>query len=377
MSLITRCPACETMFKVVPDQLRISEGWVRCGQCGEIFNASQNLVAADAAPPTTPDIPPPAAPQNSPATAFADTRVPMEDAPSGMTNPWPVAPATPDAPNTQPDTRRGEFEQKVWDLQPSPEEVDAPEDRPPAAAETATPSAPPMDALPPMQVEPAWSDPAPVATEPEPDTADAVVALAAAARSAPDDDMARAPDDPPAPEDAPATVSFLQQDAAAGFWSRRPVRLALAVLAVLLAALLLGQVLVQERNRIAQVEPATRPVLQALCAIARCEIGPLRQIESVVIDSSSFGRLRADGYRLGFSLRNQAPIDIAMPAIELSLTDTQDQALIRRVILPTEFGAPSNVLAAGADWSGTLALSIRPGTPGERIAGYRLLAFYP
>jgi predicted Zn finger-like uncharacterized protein len=33
MSLITRCPACGTMFKVVPDQLRISEGWVRCGQC--------------------------------------------------------------------------------------------------------------------------------------------------------------------------------------------------------------------------------------------------------------------------------------------------------------------------------------------------------
>ncbi len=33
------------MFRVVPDQLRISEGWVRCGQCGEIFNASQHLLA--------------------------------------------------------------------------------------------------------------------------------------------------------------------------------------------------------------------------------------------------------------------------------------------------------------------------------------------
>ena len=43
MSLITRCPACQTMFRVVPDQLRISEGWVRCGQCDEVFDASQNL----------------------------------------------------------------------------------------------------------------------------------------------------------------------------------------------------------------------------------------------------------------------------------------------------------------------------------------------
>ncbi|MDE2617630.1 MAG: zinc-ribbon domain-containing protein, partial [Burkholderiales bacterium] len=43
MSLITRCPACRTMFKVVPDQLRISEGWVRCGKCEEIFDASAHM----------------------------------------------------------------------------------------------------------------------------------------------------------------------------------------------------------------------------------------------------------------------------------------------------------------------------------------------
>ncbi|MEK9803730.1 MAG: zinc-ribbon domain-containing protein, partial [Curvibacter sp.] len=43
MSLITRCPACRTMFKVVPDQLKISEGWVRCGKCEEIFDARVSL----------------------------------------------------------------------------------------------------------------------------------------------------------------------------------------------------------------------------------------------------------------------------------------------------------------------------------------------
>ncbi len=44
MSLITRCPACATMFKVVPDQLRISAGWVRCGVCGEIFDAMPQML---------------------------------------------------------------------------------------------------------------------------------------------------------------------------------------------------------------------------------------------------------------------------------------------------------------------------------------------
>src|SRR4051812_46079142 len=43
MGLITRCPVCGTMFKVVADQLRISEGWVRCGHCAEIFDATADL----------------------------------------------------------------------------------------------------------------------------------------------------------------------------------------------------------------------------------------------------------------------------------------------------------------------------------------------
>src|SRR5437764_6840424 len=43
MSLITSCPACGTMFRVVPDQLKISDGWVRCGHCSEVFDAAAHL----------------------------------------------------------------------------------------------------------------------------------------------------------------------------------------------------------------------------------------------------------------------------------------------------------------------------------------------
>src|SRR5512133_2289177 len=54
MSLITRCPSCQTLFKVVPDQLRISEGWVRCGQCDEIFDAGLHLLQTPPAPELAP-----------------------------------------------------------------------------------------------------------------------------------------------------------------------------------------------------------------------------------------------------------------------------------------------------------------------------------
>ncbi|MGP1629913.1 MAG: MJ0042-type zinc finger domain-containing protein, partial [Giesbergeria sp.] len=43
MSQTTRCPSCQTRFKVVADQLRISDGWVRCGQCKQVFDASLSL----------------------------------------------------------------------------------------------------------------------------------------------------------------------------------------------------------------------------------------------------------------------------------------------------------------------------------------------
>ena len=46
-ALATRCPACGTVFRVVPDQLRVSEGWVRCGRCTEVFNAPETLVDMD------------------------------------------------------------------------------------------------------------------------------------------------------------------------------------------------------------------------------------------------------------------------------------------------------------------------------------------
>lgn len=43
MSLATSCPSCGTVFRVVQDQLKISEGWVRCGHCQEVFNALEGL----------------------------------------------------------------------------------------------------------------------------------------------------------------------------------------------------------------------------------------------------------------------------------------------------------------------------------------------
>jgi predicted Zn finger-like uncharacterized protein len=44
MSLVTRCPACGTAFRVQRDQLAAHFGTVRCGKCGSAFNGVAALV---------------------------------------------------------------------------------------------------------------------------------------------------------------------------------------------------------------------------------------------------------------------------------------------------------------------------------------------
>jgi hypothetical protein len=67
-----------------------------------------------------------------------------------------------------------------------------------------------------------------------------------------------------------------------------------------------------------------------------------------------------------------------MPAIELSLLDTQERAVVRRVLMPAEFGAPS-VLPARAERAASLplALSGPEAAALPPVAGFHLLAFYP
>jgi len=45
MAMTTRCPQCGTTFKVVPDQLRVRNGLVRCGECATVFDGRACLVA--------------------------------------------------------------------------------------------------------------------------------------------------------------------------------------------------------------------------------------------------------------------------------------------------------------------------------------------
>ena len=158
--------------------------------------------------------------------------------------------------------------------------------------------------------------------------------------------------------------------------TRPRVPIAIALVA---ASLLVLQVLRHERDVLAARQPGLRPLLSQLCALTGCELAALRRIGSITIDGAAFARERVgDGYRLSFTLRNDAAIPLAMPAIELSLLDTQERALVRRVLLPADFGAPP-VLGANAERAASLALALSGAEAAvlPPVAGYRVVAFYP
>ncbi|MEI6028697.1 MAG: zinc-ribbon and DUF3426 domain-containing protein [Betaproteobacteria bacterium] len=81
MTLTTRCPACNTVFKVEQDQLRLADGWVRCGRCAETFPAHDALAQLQAAKGAS-------GPLTADAAALADDFAPAAPPPRlGATDP--------------------------------------------------------------------------------------------------------------------------------------------------------------------------------------------------------------------------------------------------------------------------------------------------
>ena len=174
----------------------------------------------------------------------------------------------------------------------------------------------------------------------------------------------------------PEQVGFVRQAQRRAWWARPAVRWGLGVLSLLLCAGLLLQWVLFERDRIAALRPDLRPALETLCQPLGCQIEPLRLVQALSIDSTTLARRGNGRYALEVVLRNASVFELAMPALELSLTDVRDQLLLRRVILPAEL--PVAPAAVPANNTLTLRIDVLiDGPAGDALAGYRTLVFYP
>ncbi|MFM2056812.1 MAG: hypothetical protein RLY71_1197 [Pseudomonadota bacterium] len=377
MSLATACPSCSTVFRVVQDQLKASEGWVRCGHCHKVFNAVEHLFDLE----SRRTFSAPAAPRRPIGTATSvDMNDPawQETAPAAFSNESLLRQARANRPITPPGGAA------------------VSRNNPP----TARPAAPRPVPVPPAPAP--VSAPAPI-TPPVPPASTNLVELdhvdsmfpstAVFALDEYTDPLmhevpgrAEPPVQPPAPTPTPMTALPENQPAPVGLpgfmreadrrarWQRPWVRAGLGGLSLLLLGGLGAQVGYQMRDRIAARWPQTLPVLQTACQHLACKIEAPRLIEAIVVDNTALTRPPGvDGYRLSVVLRNRASHIVAAPHLELNLTDTTGAVVVRKVFSPADFQVHQAELAAQSDTTWSLAFQ----APGQTIAGYTLSAFYP
>lgn len=348
--LATRCSACGTVFRVVPDQLRVSEGWVRCGRCSQVFNALEGLVDLDTG---------------------------LPKAAGGLAHTGAEAPADGEFEIAQPAARPG--------APPLP------------GAETASPAGRNSKVQSPSNGEaktPAWPAPAGGAAVAIAARAPVVPTAAAADLSA--DGRLHSPMHPaPAGSAARAAAehdvehavghaadkpSFVRSAERAERWRSPKVRAALVATGLLATLTLLAQASLQFRDTLAAQVPETRPWLNQACATLGCRVEAARAIENLAVDSSGLVRVeKSNLYKMQVTLRNRGGMEVAVPALDLTLTDGQGRLIARRVLRLSELGASQATIAAGRELAvlATVQVAAAGETVQQPIAGYTIELFYP
>ncbi|MEJ2801145.1 zinc-ribbon and DUF3426 domain-containing protein [Comamonadaceae bacterium PP-2] len=447
--LSASCPACGTLFKLVADQLKVADGWVRCGHCQHAFVAQAH--ALDRPRPSTPQpgiaaVPHPAPPSVWPEADAIDLDFDLdEDAHRSGAQPGHPPPAMPDwlaalsldlvdpasspAPaafarpaGTAPDTgtpasRRaashggaddpavygGDIEIPDFLALPSAQQgvpevlLGNPPPRPGDARTAATPvpvpaHAPSTAGVPAAPGASGRGSALPISMEDDEHAAQpmlksqarAVVSQATPLHAeAPAAARGHAADTPVAAADAALAAPHAGDAASAG---RRPTkrlrRVALAVLAVVLAALLAMQVAARFfPDWLARQPQGLQGAVARVCqTLGGCNVPSTRLPDSVSISAGRLDRSDDGTYLLSFELHNRAPYQQDLPHVELSLLDAANEAVVRRRLAPSDLpGAPAR-LQAGSSWKAELSLALDPSAvpdTGTGVVGYRLRLFQP
>jgi hypothetical protein len=148
---------------------------------------------------------------------------------------------------------------------------------------------------------------------------------------------------------------------------------------VLLLIAFAAQGLFEYRDALAAHAPVMRPLLQGACHLLGCAIEPVRDPAALSIEASD---LQADpGHRgllvLTATIRNRAPYTIALPYLELTLTDASDQVVVRRAFAPADYVGRASDPAAGIPGNGENVVKLFLDASATAQAGYRLYLFYP
>ena len=347
-----RCPACQSVLHVDPEQLRVHDGLIRCQQCFLAFNATE-----------------------SHATPLQDD----EDGPLHFSSgsPWLSKPRV-DTPPIEQWTLASEND-------PITSALSAPPPRPAGIPEPPPPEKPPEPEPPPIVVAPFRPKSVPAAFVPENSPRHRELLAAEEEARAAQQVPSPAPAEETSPRPWPASVapirSGVEQLAHKQSAAAKPGLLASPqrnsmLLAVSLAVLLLVQIAIFWRADAALMFPG-------LCSKLGCKVELAHNAEEIGITSSDLqlDPKHANRFILNAVLQNRGRRPQQYPHIELTLTNERDDPIVRRVLPPAEWLPHTNVIQPeDVGFAGNSKLALRLNfslSNSEEAAGYRLYTFYP
>lgn len=355
MSLVTRCPKCQSAFEVSADLLKLHDGLVRCGHCSHVFDGLAHLQAT--LPTLTRKVDATAAPGVAPSAAAVATAATLEPAPQVFRTP-----------SRAPLTRHAGDEPRLT-AAAQPIAVS------PVAAVAPSVFRSPARGLEAHAIEPTWP-----AQDPDEPTLGVPLARPAPESAGPvrilGETRLRGEDPSSFGRSLP---DFMEDEVPPAPW----VRPLWALGCLLLLVVLLAQLLYVFRNDVASASPGLRGALTQLCKPLGCEVAYPRRIERVFIVGASLQQASAAAasgnefrYQLRFTLQNRFDQDQQWPSLMVQLSDSSGTAVIRKAIAPSQY--------LPAEWVGQpfkarqeLSLDMPMTVTGAPISGFELTKFFP
>jgi predicted Zn finger-like uncharacterized protein len=381
MALATRCPHCQTTFRVAHDQLKLRAGLVRCGACKEIFNGIEHLLPASVPAQTS-------GPQDSAAVhaatvspALHQDAVHIAGQQAAATSRYSASPA----PDKQVDEDRS---------------VNIPTDHSTAATAVGTDAnEDPLLRMTLMDFS-AWKeDEASPSREENPEETPHSKAVHPVAYS-----------DAEQPADAPDALDRAIEDLQRKPWRRknsqrssdddidedvaepdfvrrarrqqrigRTLHVLMSVGSLILLVAFIAQAAYTFRNQIAAWLPQTAPILAQACTFIGCHVGFPARIDAVSVESSELQTLapNQNAFVLNALLRNRSSTAQAWPSIELTLNDANEKVIARRVFSPGEYLVSANDLKKGFAANSEQSVKVFFELLELKASGFRVYLFYP
>lgn len=325
MALMTVCPACNTGFKVVQDQLRLHNGLVRCGACAHVFDASSRL-------------------QNLPESSPNDSIQEMTISPQDWINKPAVLALTGEG-------KPADLAQAQWtNLLPDGLHKTA-----------AVPSAPEAAYQSGVGVlNAAFNTPAP-----------ALHAGTIQKTTNPQTQLAFDTGNSPSSHAQRSVKPANEMTSGATKVGANILTFLLALLSLVAGLVILAQVLMAARYVVANQLPASKPMLLALCELAACKVEPAQWLTPLVLDALSLVKANASvvpssdsqTFRIQATVSNRSQLTVQTPDIELTVSNAQGNTIARKTLTPKQLGGAAT-LAANSDWIVDSVLMMDPQTVG-------------